>query len=237
MIIITRRKPVILLFFLILFVSAVFSIRNENVSVVFSEKKTKCIILDAGHGFPDGGAVGTTGTIECTLNLSIAKQVESLLIKKGYSVIMTRTDENSLINETLPIGKKKQKDMHKRLEIINCSEADFFVSIHMNKFSDSRYRGPQVIYSGKFAESGTLAQLIQQELNKLSDNPSKRTQLEAPSSIFLLKNAVIPAIIVECGFLSNPEEEMLLQKMEHQKKISEAIANGIDRFYKEEIKE
>ena len=107
----------------------------------------------------------------------------------------------------------------------------------MNKFSDSRYRGAQVIYSGNFTQSHTLAQFIQKELNLLPENISKRTQLKAPDSIFLLRKAQIPAVIVECGFLSNFEEEELLGKPDYQEKLSKAIVKGIEKYYNNERKE
>ena len=175
MIIITRRKFVTFLFFSILFVAALVS-HDNNTAEVFSGELTKRIIIDAGHGFPDGGAVGARGTIECTLNLKIAKRIEKELKKKGYTVIMTRTGEDSPISGEDTISNKKHKDMYRRLGIINNSEADLFVSIHMNKFGDSRYRGAQVIYSGNFTQSHSIAQLIQEELNFLPENFSKRTQ-------------------------------------------------------------
>ena len=236
MIIITRRKFVTFLFFSILFVAALVS-HDNNTAEVFSGELTKRIIIDAGHGFPDGGAVGARGTIECTLNLKIAKRIEKELKKKGYTVIMTRTGEDSPISGEDTISNKKHKDMYRRLGIINNSEADLFVSIHMNKFGDSRYRGAQVIYSGNFTQSHSIAQLIQEELNFLPENFSKRTQLKAPQSIFLLKKAEIPAVIVECGFLSNFEEEELLQTPKYQQKLSKAIVKGIEKYYKTERKD
>ena len=236
MIIITRRKFVTFLFFSILFVAALIS-HDNNTAEVFSGKLTKRIIIDAGHGFPDGGAVGATGTIECTLNLKIAKRIEKELKEKGYTVIMTRTGENSPISGEDTISSRKQKDMHRRLNIINNSEADLFVSIHMNKFGDSRYRGSQVIYSGNFTQSLSVAQFIQKELNFLPENFSQRTQLKAPDSIFLLRKAQIPAVIVECGFLSNFEEEELLQTSKYQEKLSKAIVKGIEKYYNSERKD
>lgn len=234
MIFITRRKIVILIIFTFILSLSTFIIRHQSTDV-FSNELTKKIIIDAGHGLPDGGAIGMNGTIESTINIKIARIVEKKLIKKGYTVIMTRTGEDSITQEEESIASRKKSDMKKRLEIINNNDADMFVSIHMNKFTDSRYRGAQVIYSGNFEESSFLASLIQQQLHTLPDNKSKRSSLKAPSSIFLLKNAEIPAVIVECGFLSNFEEEELLNSPEYQLSLAKAVTKGIENYYERKM--
>lgn len=230
MIVIPRRKLVILVLFTIFFAVAVHILKIPDESA-FSGEITKTVIIDAGHGLPDGGAVGMNGTIESTLNIKIARLVQKELEKKGYTVIMTREGEETIAKGDMPAGKLKKEDMYKRLEIINDSHADMFVSIHMNKFTDSRYRGAQVIYSGNFPESEMLAEILQKRLHSLPDNKSKRTQAKAPKGIFLLRNAQIPAVIVECGFLSNYEEEKLLNTEKYQKSMAKAILNGIEDYY------
>ena len=233
MIIISRRKlAVFLLFVLLAGIASLSSIPDGT--EVFSGKTTGRIIIDAGHGYPDGGAIGITGTIESDLNLKIALYLQKALSQKGYTVIMTRTDENSLSDSGKSLSEKKRSDMNKRLKIINGSGADMFVSIHINKFSDSRYRGAQVIYSDNFVQSELLASSIQTELCKLSDNMSKRKENKAPKNIFLLKNANIPAGIVECGFSSNFAEEQLLLTEKYQKELANSIAAGIKEYYNSE---
>ena len=217
MIFIPRRKLVIFMLFTCIFALSTFIIHHRSTNV-FSDKLTKRIIIDAGHGIPDGVAIGANGTVESTLNIKIAKKIE-------------RTDEDSINTEGKTTASRKRSDMYTRLKIINSSDADMFVSIHMNKFTDPVYRGAQVLYSGNFKESELLAALIQKELHNLSDNKSKRSHLKAPSGIFLLKNAKIPAVIVECGFLSNYEEEKLLNTKEYQKELAKAIAKGIENYY------
>ena len=231
MIFIAGRKRLILIIFSCLLALSLF-LHHEESENVFSFKQTKRIVIDAGHGLPDGGAVGMNGTIESTLNIKIAKLVEKSLTKKGYNVIMTRTDEDAVSDEGKTLAQRKRNDMYKRLETINSSDADMFVSIHMNKFTDSRYFGAQVIYSDNFVQSEQLAAFIQSRLYALKENQSKRTHSKAPSGIFLLKNAKIPAVIVECGFLSNYDEEKLLNTPGYQKSISAAIVKGIEDFYK-----
>lgn len=230
MIIIPRRKLVLMILFAVLFAISIGVERNDE-KAAFSGKITKIIVVDAGHGLPDGGAVGMMGTIESELNIKIAKYLEKELITKGFTVIMTRTDESTIANEGKSISERKKDDMHKRLEIINSCDADMLISIHMNKFTDSKYRGAQVIYSGNFPESQTLAGAIQKRLHLLPDNESKRTEAKAPKGIFLLKNANIPAVIVECGFLSNFDEEKLLNTEKYQKELTSAILGGIEDYY------
>lgn len=233
MIFIPRRKVVVFTFFAFMLAFSAFFVSRENTDV-FSPGLTKRIIIDAGHGLPDGGAIGKMGTIESTLNIKIAKSVEKKLTDKGYSIIMTRKDEGTIADSGKTIGEKKKEDMHKRLEIINTSGADMFVSIHMNKFSDGRYRGAQVIYSGNMPRSAFLAGLIQQELSLIPDNAQKRVSSKAPDGIFLLKNASVPAVIVECGFLSNFDEEELLNTKKYQEELANAIVKGIENYYKQE---
>lgn len=235
MIFIPRRKLVVFMLFCLIFALTTFIMHHQSTNV-FSDKLSGRIVLDAGHGLPDGGAIGATGTVESTLNINIAKRVEKELTKDGYTVIMTRTDENSITDKSGTIAVQKKDDMHERLKIINTSDADIFVSIHMNKFTDSRYCGAQVLYSGNFDESAQLAALLQRELHALPDNKSKRTHLKAPPGIFLLKNAQIPAVLVECGFLSNFEEEKLLNTKEYQKAIAKAIVKGIESYYERDDK-
>lgn len=235
MILIPRRKIVVFAVFIVIMSFAVATLHYKSADV-FGGKITKCIVLDAGHGLPDGGAIGMTGTVESVVNLQITKMTKDILEKKGYEIIMTREDENSIYAEGKSIGEKKKSDMKKRLEIINSSDADMFVSIHMNKFPSPNYCGAQVIYSDNFKESESLAGFIQRQLHTIPENKSKREHLKAPDGIFLLKKANIPAVIVECGFLSNFDEENLLNTEKYQKKIAAAIVKGIENYYERNIK-
>ncbi len=229
MIIISARKLAVFMVFVLL--AGIIALTHNKGTEVFSSEMTKRIIIDAGHGFPDGGAIGINGSIESTLNLKIALSLKDVLSKKGYTVIMTRTDENALSDKGKTLSEKKRNDMEKRLEIMNTSDADMFVSIHINKFTDSRYNGAQVIYSDNFMQSQSLASFIQKELCSLPDNKSKRKESKAQKNLFLLRRAEIPAIIVECGFSSNFAEEQLLLTKEYQKELAKAIAAGIENYY------
>ena len=227
----TKRSSIlILLGIVIILLSSIQKSMPTNNNIT-SKKLTKHIIIDAGHGFPDGGAVGISGTIESSINIKIAKKTASLLTKEGYKVTLTRKNENALTDEGQTISQKKKNDMYKRLDIINKSDSDVFISIHMNKFTDSRNRGAQVLYSGNFPESALLANKIQKELCKIPENIKKRTALKGSDRIFLLNNSNIPAVIVECGFLSNFEEEKHLNSKKYQAALASAIADGVKSYY------
>ena len=232
MLIISRKKFFLISGFITLAVIALV-ITEAYKLPAFAKKPTGVVLIDAGHGFPDGGAIGMNGSIESTLNIKVAKLVKKKLGSEGYNVLMTRESENAIADEGKTMAKRKLSDMSKRLEIINNSGADILVSIHMNKFSDSRYRGAQVLYSGNYTESELLAKNIQAELCAIPENESKRTFLKAPNSIYLMKNAAIPAVITECGFLSNFEEEQLLNTSQYREKLANAIVDGIINYYKE----
>lgn len=192
----------------------------------------KTIVLDAGHGYPDGGAVGISGSQEDVLNLKVTLFLRDYLEKSGVNVILTRKNENGIFDESATsIKQKKVSDMHERERIMNESEADLFVSIHMNKFTDSKYSGPQVFYAPQFEEGKAFAENIQNELIAELKPKMEREIKKATSSIYLLKKAQLPAVLVECGFLSNAEEERLLNTTTYQKKIAWAIYKGITTYY------
>ncbi len=191
----------------------------------------KKIVIDAGHGSPDGGAVGNSGIPEKDLNLSIAKLVQMYFEQSGIEVVMTRTDDAGLFDaDDRSVREKKRNDLRKRERIMNESQADLFISIHMNKFEDSRYSGPQVFYSPNTEFSGQLAEALQSELIAVLQPSSHREIKKASSDIYLLKKAEIPAVLVECGFLSNPQEESLLQNEDYQNRIAWAIYSGVIKF-------
>ena len=185
------------------------------------------IVLDAGHGGEDGGCEGHR-LIEKDLNLDITLRVALLLREQGVNVVLTRDTDVLLydINSDFE-GKKKYQDVRKRLEIAQSQENPVLVSIHMNSFSQSKYSGLQVWYSKNNARSKILANLIQSGAkNELQPN-NKRVIKEATSSIFLLHNATFPAVLIECGFLSNPEEARALGDAEYRQKLANVIFKSI----------
>lgn len=185
------------------------------------------IVLDAGHGGIDGGSEGVnTGTTESEINLKVTKKLESLLNAFGFKVVLTRTNSDGLYSQLA--SNKKQDDMKKRKEIIVESKADMVVSIHMNSFPNKHEKGAQVFYQVGDETSKTLAQTIQDEMKK---NLVDARELCNHSDLYILKCVQNPSVIVEGGFLSNPEEEALLVTEAYQEKIAYSIFCGIIKFY------
>lgn len=178
------------------------------------------------------GAESSNGVTEAQINLEIALKLQKLLEQSGSTVILTRSDENEIYDaESDTIREKKVSDMKNRVKIGNESGADIFVSIHLNKIEEAKYYGWQTFYKGNSEESKKLAASIQNGLNQSiqKENNRKPAQLD---TVYLMKHVEIPITIVECGFLSNPEEESLLQTDEYQDKLAWGIYNGIaDYFY------
>jgi N-acetylmuramoyl-L-alanine amidase len=196
-----------------------------------TESKYKTVIIDAGHGGEDGGASSTSGLIEKNLNLEIASLLSEMLTNHGVKVVMTRTDDRLLYDRNVDFeGRKKKLDLAARLEVARTYEESVFVSIHMNSFSDKRYSGLQVWYSQNCPESMVLAQKIQSNARSRLQPSNKRSIKASDSKIFLLDNAISPAVLVECGFLSNPEEENKLNDPEYQRKLCCVIATAVAEF-------
>jgi len=196
----------------------------------FSDITSATVVCDAGHGMPDGGAVGVAGTFEQEINLAVTKKLDEVLESRGIEVVMTRNSDDGIYDEDSDtIRKKKVDDMHKRLDIINNSGADLFVSIHMNSFTDSSARGVHIFYNNDNEELKRAAEYIK---NRIGDVTGAKVYdiKKASKDIYLMKNSQVPAILVECGFLSNPQEEQLLKDEEYQSKMAWAIADGIMEY-------
>ncbi len=208
-------------------------------SAVFSSKETflpsegRTIIIDAGHGAPDGGAVGQSGVLEKDLNLSVAKALQKFLEAGGTEVVVTRSDDAGIYDVSGSIKNKKVSDIKNREKLMKETDADAFISIHMNKFPEEKYSGPQVFYSTNHDSSKTLAECLQKNLITVLSPVSEREVKEAYDSIYLLKNATIPAVLIECGFLSNAQEEKKLLDENYQKQIAWAIYCGIIQYFDE----
>lgn len=233
MIIIIKKKKI--LFVIILLCVCFFGVKRinktEEVSAIILENKT--IILDAGHGFPDEGAVAKDGTSEEKINLEIVLKLQELLKLSGVDVILTRVDENGIYDtEEESIRNKKVSDMKNRVKIGNTSNADIFVSIHLNKFENEKYKGYQTFYNKKNEKSERLAKLIQENLKQTMKDKNKRESLSIKNK-YLMDNLKIPAVIIECGFLSNKEDLENLKQEEYQKKIAWGIYLGIMEFFEE----
>ncbi len=224
MVIVIKRGVIFLLTGLLIILTALgFSQRSSPV-LSFNHENIKSIIIDPGHGYPDGGAVSSSGTAESPLNLQIALKLKTELTERGFHVTLTREDENGL-------DKKKKSDMQQRLDIMKKIPADMFVSIHINKFHQEKYRGAEVLYSQNFIQSTLLAQLIMDKIKSIDPANQTRNIKPADKSLFLMKHASIPAVIVECGFISNSEEENLLKDEDYQARLAGAICDGIISYY------
>ena len=191
----------------------------------------KVIVLDAGHGAPDGGAVGNSGVLEKDINLAITQKVQRLLEKTGAVVLLTRADDNAIADDmNAKIRDIKRSDLKNRKNFRNGADVDIFVSLHMNKFEQQQYHGAQVFYAGPEAAKA-LGETLQSELIAIADPENARVAKPADKSIYILKDSPIPAVIVECGFLSNPAEEKKLQTPEYQDKIAWAVYSGILKYF------
>lgn len=190
------------------------------------------VIIDAGHGGFDGGAVAADGTVEKEINLNISLMLQRILLINGYEVIMTRTSDSATDDvETKAIGTRKKSDLKNRLELMEDYPHAVFVSIHLNKFTTSAASGAQVFYTPNYKEAAVLGKLIQDSLIARVQPENTRVIKQGTDSTYLLKNAKIPAVIVECGFLSNSRDLQKLKNTEYQSQLSFAVAAGIMDFY------
>ena len=194
----------------------------------FQPKPQYTIVIDAGHGGKDGGAVGAvSGVTESFLNLEYAQELEKICKEFGFKVVMTRSDMNGLYSETA--SNKKKSEMAKRKEIIEKSNADLVVSIHMNSFPSSSARGSQVFYGEGNEASQFLAENVSTILNKNFDYAKKTAKV---GDYYVLNCTDKPAILVECGFLSNSEEEALLQDEDYKERFCYNLLCGILNYFR-----
>lgn len=191
--------------------------------------KTPTIVIDAGHGGADAGVVGkTTGMKESELNLAIAMLLGEVLTAGGYHVVYTRT--NDVMLDDVKADTKKRSDMFSRARIINSVQADIVVSIHMNYFPSEVRRGAQVFFERKNEEAFRLATCVQDSLNAINGEQTGRLYSPLTADKYILRCSSAVSIIVECGFLSNPQDEKLLQDPNYRALIAEKISMGIGEY-------
>lgn len=234
MIVFIKKSSVFLLCTIFICVMMIAGIALGSISVPATVNASygKVVVIDAGHGEPDGGAAGADGTTEAGLNLLVAQKLNNLLLQSDIKTVMTRTTNEGIYDPSAKnITEKKRTDMRKRREIQSSVGADLFISIHMNQFEQSKYHGAQVVYDGKNAEAKRLAECIQSALREGVDPDNDRQAMKSDGSIYLLKNAPVPSVIVECGFLSNGEELEKLKTDEYQTKLAWAVMKGIEAYY------
>ena len=224
MIVLNKKKITMIVVgvFFSIFVFILATEKNNMIPTVSLPVSGKTIVLDAGHGKPDEGAQSSKGTTEAETNLKIALKVQNLLEQSGSTVILTRSDENAIYDiDAKTLRQKKISDIHNRVKIGNESSADIFV-----------YDGWQTFYKAGNAEGQKLAVSIQKNLNNAIQKENNRVA-KTIDNIYIIKHIEIPTTIVECGFLSNPQEEKLLLEDEYQNKLAWGIYNGIINYFYE----
>ncbi|MBQ9552095.1 MAG: N-acetylmuramoyl-L-alanine amidase [Clostridia bacterium] len=189
------------------------------------------IILDPGHGGEDGGASAADGTLEKTINLQIAKQLEPMLNACGYQTILLRESDSLIGDNSLPtIRQRKVSDIRRRLAMVEMNPDSLLISIHQNHFTDPKYDGAQVFYSGNDPQSRLLADCIQEAIVTRLQPDNTREIKQTGSNIYLLYHCKTPAVMVECGFLSNPAEAARLKDEAYQKEMAFSVLCGILKY-------
>lgn len=188
-----------------------------------------CIVIDPGHGGIDGGASSCTGVLESQINLKIGLRLNDLLNFLGYKTIMVRTTDTSIYTEGNTIAAQKVSDLKQRVKLVNEQEDCILISIHQNTFSDSKYAGAQVFYA-KDDTSKTLASSLQAKLIETL-NPQSNRKSKPSDGIYLMQNITKPGLLIECGFLTNPQEEALLRNATYQQKLCCVIATTLSEYF------
>lgn len=209
-----------------------FVLAREAAVTASQPSRDPVIVIDPGHGGEDPGMLGVGGLKEKGINRAVAWKLKEILQEQGFSVVMTREEDTCLCGEDA--RNKKAQDMQKRIAIIEEASPLLTVSIHQNSYQDPEVFGPQVFYYTDSAEGEALAGFLQEELNQRLSIKRPRKE-KGNKTYYLLKKSKGVLAIVECGFLTNPEEAALLQEEKYQKKVAEAIARGIGRYLEKKI--
>lgn len=213
-----------ILFLLIGAIVASWKLSELTANVSKEEKKAKqdeiVIVVDPGHGGEDPGKVGINDVLEKDLNLQIAQKVKKLLEEAGIKIVMTRT------NDKVPDAKKE--DLNQRVQLINETKPTLALCIHQNSYPDEKIRGAQVFYHTLTSEAEDVASIVQEELRTV--DPTNTRQIKENDTYYMLKNTQVPTIIVECGFLTNPDEATKLTQEEYQEQIAKAICEGVVKW-------
>lgn len=238
MIIVMRKSNVILIGLIFALLLAIYSLNmssdTQTATAGRDQTGQKTVVIDAGHGGEDPGKISSYSDLkEKDLNLKIAFKVKELLESDNYKVIMTREEDRLVYSEgTTNIYNKRKQDLTRRKDIMDNSGAQIVVSIHMNSFPQSQYYGAQTFYPSYSPESLRLANSLQDSLKENLDKSNKRAPQEKKDQIVILTDLKTPTTIVECGFLSNSEEERKLGTEDYQGQIAAAIKKGIDNYFK-----
>lgn len=231
-----KLSKILFVLTIIVCIGIIFSIgSNKIMTASINGNEQTTLIIDAGHGGIDGGAQGISGITEQVINLSIAKKTNALAGFLGINAIMTRESDSALdFQDGRSIRKNKVADTKARERIANDAQNPIFISIHLNKFDNEKYSGAQVFYSKNNPLGKKLATALQTTFRDGLNANNNRKEKVANDSIYLMKKLQCPAVIVECGFLSNPNEEKLLIQETYHKKISICILSGFLNYSQKE---
>lgn len=237
MIVVVKKTNIVLVGLILLLAIALLGLnlsQGDSRAVSTGEAGRKTVMLDPGHGGEDPGAVSSNGLKEKDVNLAIALKVKALLENDGYKVLMTRQEDVLEYSPgTTGYTNKRFQDLTRRKKMMDEAGADIIVSIHLNKFQQTQYYGAQVFYPPESRDSMKLAQLLQKSIRENVDPENTREALikKKQPQIIILQNPKTTIAIVECGFLSNPEEERKLADSAYQDKLAAAVKAGIDRYF------
>lgn len=231
-----RRKSYFLLFWPVYLIAilcfVVATIGTDRAATTFGENvpipREKTIVIDAGHGGEDGGAISCSGVLESSINLEISLRLNDLMNLLGYQTVMIRTTDTSVYTEGKTLAQKKISDLKRRVAIVEAYRNPLLVSIHQNTFSDPKYSGAQVFFA-PVKESKALADDLQHALISTC-NPGSNRKAKAADGIYLMQHISCPGVLVECGFLSNPTEEARLRSNAYQKQLCCVIAATLGNY-------
>lgn len=228
-----KRKYIYIFLSILICIIVLNTIKNKLAITTYLPIGNKIIGIDPGHGGIDLGASGKGGASENEINLAISLKLKRLIEQSGGVVVITRNDKDGLYTEkSKTTREKKTEDLQNRKELINNSNCDIFLTIHLNSFPQSKYYGAQTFYKENCEKSKKLAYMVQKELRNILDEDNKRVP-QSRDDVYLIREVEAPSILVECGFLSNPTEEKLLQDEKYQEKIAWSIYSGIIKYFNE----
>ncbi len=215
-------------------IAGIFGSKASVSSARVTEEKP-LIIIDAGHGGEDGGTQSSSGILEKDINLNISLKLNYILVSLGYKTILIRDEDKMIYGDGCSTQReKKVSDIKNRMAVIEENPNSIFLSIHQNYYSQSKYKGAQVFYSPNNEKSMLIAESVQKSIVKFLQNDNERKIKKSGKEIYLLYHAKSPAVMVECGFMSNPGEALLLNDESYQKKMALAIAAGVTQYIKGE---
>lgn len=221
--------------FAVVTLSAVAKQQNHAAEVSAAASRQQVIVLDAGHGGLDSGCVAVNGAYEKDINLSIVKYLGEMLSFSGYKVIYTRSEDRSIHDDGIEgIRNQKISDMENRLKIVNQYPDSVFLSVHQNLYTESEYFGAQMFYTTNNSGNFRLASIMQELFAELQPNNDRSAKL-IDNGLYLFKETKQPALLIECGFLSNPSDAANLSSSEYQKKVAFTICRGLTQYLEEAV--